>query len=45
MDKSSNHINPKPTFLDLLVLAIQVRKESKELKEIGKQFCKFIKTK
>lgn len=45
MDKPSNHINPKPTFLDLLELAIQVRKETKELKEIGKQFCEFIKTK
>lgn len=45
MDKSSNHINPKPTFLDLLELAIQVRKESKEFLEVGKQFCEFIKTK
>lgn len=36
---------PNPTHLDLLELALQVRKESKEFLEVGKQFCKFIKSK
>lgn len=37
--------NPNPTNLDLLELALQVRKESKEFIEVGKQFCEFIKSK
>ena len=32
-----------PTNLDLLELALQVRKESKEFLEVGKQFCEWIK--
>lgn len=35
---------PNPINLDLLELALQVRKESKEFLEIGKQFCEFIKS-
>ena len=35
---------PNPTYLDLLELALQVRKESKEFVEIGKQFCEWIKS-
>lgn len=35
---------PNPTNLDLLELALQVHKETKEFLEIGKQFCKFIKS-
>ena len=35
---------PNPTYLDLLELALQVRKESKEFLEIGKQFCEWIKS-
>lgn len=36
---------PNPTYLDLLELALQVRKESKEFLEVGKQFCEWIKSK
>lgn len=36
---------PNPTDLDLLELALQVRKETKEFLEIGKQFCELIKSK
>ena len=36
---------PNPTHLDLLELALQIRKESKEFLEVGKQFCEFIKSK
>lgn len=36
---------PNPTYLDLLELANQVRKESKEFLEVGKQFCEWIKSK
>lgn len=36
--------NSNPTYLDLLELALQVRKESKEFLEVGKQFCEFIKS-
>lgn len=35
---------PNPTHLDLLELALQVRKDSKEFLEIGKQFCEWIKS-
>ena len=35
---------PNPTYLDLLELANQVRKESKEFLEVGKQFCEWIKS-
>ena len=35
---------PNPTNLDLLELANQVRKESKEFLEVGKQFCEWIKS-
>lgn len=35
---------PNPTYLDLLELANQVRKETKEFLEVGKQFCEFIKS-
>lgn len=35
---------PNPTNLDLLELALQVRKESKEFLEVGKQFCEWIKS-
>lgn len=35
---------PNPTYLDLLELALQVRKESKEFLEVGKQFCELIKS-
>ena len=35
---------PNPTYLDLLELANQVRKDSKEFLEVGKQFCEFIKS-
>jgi hypothetical protein len=45
---SSNTQNipiPNPTHLDLLELALQVRKESKEFLEVGKQFCEWIKSK
>lgn len=34
---------PNPTYLDLLELANQVRKETKEFLEVGKQFCEWIK--
>lgn len=37
--------NPNPTHLDLLELALQVRKETKEFLKVGKQFCEFIKSK
>lgn len=33
-----------PTHLDLLELALQTRKESKEFLEVGKQFCEWLKT-
>lgn len=36
---------PNPTNLDLLELALQVHKETKEFLEVGKQFCEFIKSK
>lgn len=36
---------PNPTYLDLLELALQTRKESKEFLKVGKQFCKWIKSK
>ena len=36
---------PNPTHLDLLELALQTRKDSKEFLEVGKQFCEFIKSK
>lgn len=36
---------PNPTHLDLLELALQVHKESKEFLEVGKQFCEWIKSK
>lgn len=36
---------PNPTNLDLLELALQVHKESKEFLEVGKQFCEWIKSK
>lgn len=36
---------PNPTYLDLLELANQVRKETKEFLEVGKRFCEFIKSK
>jgi hypothetical protein len=36
---------PNPTYLDLLELALQVRKESKEFLEVGKQFCEWLKSK
>lgn len=36
---------PNPTNLDLLELALQVRKDSKEFLEVGKQFCEWIKSK
>lgn len=35
---------PNPTNLDLLELANQVRKESKEFLEVGKQFCEWLKS-
>ena len=35
---------PNPTYLDLLELANQVRKDSKEFLEVGKQFCEWIKS-
>ena len=35
---------PNPTNLDLLELALQVRKDSKEFLEVGKQFCEWIKS-
>ena len=35
---------PNPTHLDLLELALQVRKETKEFLEVGKRFCEFIKS-
>lgn len=35
---------PNPTNLDLLELALQVHKESKEFLEVGKQFCEWIKS-
>lgn len=35
---------PNPTYLDLVELANQVRKESKEFLEVGKQFCEWIKS-
>ena len=35
---------PNPTNLDLLELALQVRKESKEFLEVGKQFCEWLKS-
>lgn len=35
---------PNPTHLDLLELALQVRKDSKEFLEVGKQFCEWIKS-
>lgn len=35
---------PNPTHLDLLELALQVRKESKEFLEVGKQFCEWLKS-
>jgi hypothetical protein len=35
---------PNPTNLDLLELALQVRKDTKEFLEVGKQFCEFIKS-
>lgn len=35
---------PNPTNLDLLELALQIHKESKEFLEVGKQFCKWIKS-
>lgn len=35
---------PNPTYLDLLELANQVRKETKEFLEVGKQFCEWIKS-
>lgn len=34
---------PNPTYLDLLELANQVRKETREFKEVGKQFCEWLK--
>ena len=36
---------PNPTYLDLLELALQTRKDSKEFLEVGKQFCEWIKSK
>lgn len=36
--------NSNPTNLDLLELALQVHKETKEFLEVGKQFCEFIKS-
>lgn len=36
---------PNPTYLDLLELANQTRKDSKEFLEVGKQFCEWIKSK
>lgn len=36
---------PNLTYLDLLELANQVRKETKEFLEVGKQFCEWIKSK
>lgn len=36
---------PNPTHLDLLELALQVHKESKEFLEVGKQFCEWLKSK
>ena len=36
---------PNPTYLDLLELALQVRKETKEFLDVGKRFCEFITTK
>lgn len=44
---SSNTQNipiPNPTYLDLLELANQVRKETREFKEVGKQFCEWLKS-
>ena len=35
---------PNPTYLDLLELALQTRKESKEFLEVGKQFCEWLKS-
>jgi hypothetical protein len=35
---------PNPTYLDLLELALQVRKETKEFLEVGKQFCEWLKS-
>ena len=35
---------PNPTHLDLLELANQVRKETREFKEVGKQFCEWLKS-
>lgn len=35
---------PNPTHLDLLELALQTRKDSKEFLEVGKQFCEWIKS-
>lgn len=35
---------PNPTYLDLLELALQVHKETKEFLEVGKQFCEWIKS-
>ena len=36
---------PNPTYLDLLELANQVRKETKEFLEVGKEFCEWLKSK
>lgn len=38
---SSNTPITKDMFLELL---LQIRKDSKELKEIGKQFCEWLKS-
>ena len=35
---------PNPTHLDLLELALQTRKESKEFLKVGKQFCEWLKS-
>jgi hypothetical protein len=48
LDSSSSNLqknpNPNPTYLDLLELALQVRKDSKEFLEVGKQFCEWLKS-
>jgi hypothetical protein len=41
---TQNILIPNPTHLDLLELANQVRKETREFKEVGKQFCEWLKS-
>lgn len=46
LENSTNLSDNIPITKDMLLeLALQVRKESKEFLEVGKQFCEFIKSK